>query len=198
MGTWARQLTAAQLDIEVYQAMTETGSEEYRARRATHKFLQQGAPTARTMVFAHLPPKAQAYLTKKCRSHEEDLPVVVCFHDDDDWCLVTTRRVHWCADGEYQCLPYSEIKQVGWSAGPNVGKKRTYIGQIDLWVETDDGRVRTKAASPWFFIFDTKGVRHEVRLEVGSPLTAIWDAIDLLIRLEQIHPRETAAATHSD
>ena len=169
--------------------MTETGSEEYRARRATHKFLQQSAQTSHTMVFSQLPPKVQAYLTKKCHSAEEDLPVVVCFHDNDNWCLVTTRRVHWCSDAQYRSLNYGQIKQVGWSAGPTAAKRRTYVGQIDLWIHTEDGKVRTKEASPWFFIFDDQGIRHELRLEVGSPQTAIWDAIELLIRLENIHPR---------
>jgi hypothetical protein len=169
--------------------MTETGSEEYRARRATHKFLQQGMPTKHTMIFSELPVGAQTFLTRKCHSGpEEDLPVVVCYLDNDNWCLVTTRRVHWSSEGTYLNRKYSEIKQVGWSAGP--GKKRTYVGQIDLWIQTDDGKARTKTDSPWFFIFDTNEVRHELRLEVGSAQTAIWDAIDMLIRLEQIHPRQ--------
>jgi hypothetical protein len=168
--------------------MTETGSEEYRARRATHKFLQQGMPTKQTMTFAELPPRVQKDLTRKCHSGpEEDLPVVACYLDGDNWCLVTTRRVHWSCDGQYNNRRYSEIKQVGWSAGP--GKKRTYVGQIDLWIQTEEGKARTKSDSPWFFIFDKDEVRHELRLETGSAQTAIWDAIVMLIRLEQIHPR---------
>lgn len=179
--------------------MTETGSEEYRARRATHKFLQSGMPTGHTMIFSELPPKHQSYLTKKCHADSEhDLPVVVCFLDPDNWCLVTTRRVHWSCEGNYHNRLYSQIKQVGWSAGP--GKKRTYVGQIDLWINTEEGKARTKTDSPWFFIFDTKETRHELRLEVGSAQTAIWDAIEMLIRLEQIHPRQkeaVAAASES-
>jgi hypothetical protein len=178
--------------------MTETGSEEYRARRASHKFLQQGPPTKHTMIFSLLPPKVQSYLTKKCRAgSEEDLPVVVCFLDNDNWCLVTTRRVHWTSEGVYQSLLYSQIKQVGWSAGPHSGKRRTYAGQIDMWIHTEEGRELTKTASPWFFIFDSKEVRHELMLEVGRPQTAIWDAIEMLIRLEQIHPRKEEATIGS-
>lgn len=172
--------------------MEETGSEEYRCRRATHKFLQAGHPTACTMPFSHLAPGVQTYLTKRCHSAEPDLPVVACFLDNDNWCLLTTRLVHWSRDGAYHALPYGEIKQVGWSAGPGAAKKRTYVDQIDMWIETDEGRVRTKNASPWFFIFEKKGQRHELQLEVGSALTGIWDAIEMLIRLEQIHPRAEA------
>ena len=169
---------------------TDTGSEEYRARRAQHKFLQAAAPTLHTMPFFQMSPSQQAYLTKKCHSGGEgDLPVVVCFLDSDSWCLVTTRRVHWSCDGDYHSLLYKDIRQVGWSAGPKAARKRTYVDQIDMWIETDEGKVRTKNASPWFFIFEKSGTRHELKLEIGSPQAAIWDAIDMLIRLEQIHPR---------
>jgi len=174
--------------------MTDTGSEEYRSRRATHKFLQACSPTSHTMPFFQLSPRQQTYLTQKCKSRDADLPVVVCFLDEDNWCLLTTRLVHWCSGGIYHSLPYCELKQVGWSAGPGAAKKRTYVDQIDMWMETDEGRVRTKEASPWFFIFEKQGKRHELRLEVGAPQTAMWDAIEMLIRLEQIHPRQEAEA----
>ena len=175
-------------------AATETGSEQYRVRRAQHKFLQAGAPTRHTMPFNQLSPSQQTYLIKKCRlASGDELPVVVCFLDQDNWCLVTTRRVHWATKGAYQSLFYRDIKQVGWSAGPTAARRRTYVDQIDLWMHTEEGKVRTKTGSPWFFIFEKSGVRHELRLEMGNPLTAIWDCIDMLIRLEQIHPRPDIA-----
>ena len=166
------------------------GSEEYRVGRAQHKFLKQTSPTSRTMLFSQLPSKSQQYLTQKCHSViQEDLPVVVCYLDQDNWCLVTTRMVHWSRDGQYRNISYADIKQVGWSAGPHAAKRRTYVDQVDLWIDTEDGKKRTKEVSPWFFISDKKGARHELRLEIGNAQTAIWDAIDMLIRLEQIHPR---------
>jgi hypothetical protein len=169
----------------------ETGSEQYRARRAQHKFLQAGAPTRHTMPFNQLSAPQQTMLVKRCRlASGQELPIAVCYLDQDSWCLITTRRVHWSTRGLYKSLLYSEIKQVGWSAGPTAARRRTHADQIDLWMHTEEGKISTKTGSPWFFIFEKSGVRHELRLEVGNPLTAMWDCIDMLIRLEQIHPRQ--------
>lgn len=83
-----------------------------------------------------------------------------------------------------------KIKGLGWSSGPDGESKRESAATIDQWIETDDGMKMTKHVSPWLFLLDSDGNRHEVLLEPGTPLIAIWDSISLMIRLEEIHPRE--------
>ncbi len=169
--------------------MPVTVSDAYRAQRLRHKFKKEGGDRDRTRLFENFTSSIRSFMTDEAQLQLAEIPVLGYFLDNQTWLLLTTRRVIWARPGHKMQLKYTEIKTLGWSSGPPGAATREGPDQADEWIDTENGRQRTKVASPWLFIMDCSGTRHEALLDPYEPLLSIWNCILLMRRLEEAHPR---------
>ena len=161
--------------------MFETGSDEYKAYRCEKKFESWGAKPFRNLNFDFQEP-----ILSQSSLAEGEIPVFGWLAPLG-WILVTTRRVIWKSDDVVTPLRYAEIKNMGLSAGPNAA--RSDPSAIDMfWTNENGEKIGTKGRSPWFFLFDVHGIRHEIYLQTYDVIE-IWNKILFLHALEKSYPR---------
>lgn len=168
--------------------MPPTGSDAYRAVRFEREFEKQGGGTDRTRLFRGFTESIQQFLAEQTTLQLAEIPIAGYFENQDTWLLATSRRVLWSRPGFRHELKYSAIKRMGWSSGPDGAADRQRPDEWDMYIETDSGKQLTKHYSPWLFFCDKDSRRYEVLLERAGML-AIWNSMSLMVRLEEIHPR---------
>ncbi len=153
--------------------MFETGSDEYRVYRCEKKFWNE---SDQLKYFKNFDEEVQEAILSQVALQPGEIPIVAQF-DTRNWVLVTTRRVIWKAGEMLNVLGYAQIRTMGWSAGPKAAETRLDPSQVELkWFNDDNEIENTKGRSPWFFIFDSFGNRHELLMRPGD-LIEIWNVI---------------------
>lgn len=162
--------------------MFETGSDEYKAYRFEKKFESWGG-----VPFRDLNEEVQKPILAQSSLADGEIPV---FGGTAPlgWILVTTRRVIWKADAVVTALPLAEIRNMGWSAGPKASETRLDPSVVEMhWIDENNEKTLTKGRSPWFFLFDVQGIRHEIYLQ-PCDVVDIWNKILFLRGLEKSYP----------
>lgn len=166
--------------------MFETGSDEYKAYRCEKKY---ESCYGEAKPFRSLKPEVQEPILFLAALVEGEIPVFG-WSAPLGWILVTSRRVVWKSDSEVTSLGYSEIKNMGWSAGPKAAESRVDPSAVDwFWMDENDEKIGTKGRSPWLFIFDVHGIRHEIYLQTYDVIE-IWNRILFLRGLEKSYPSD--------
>lgn len=163
--------------------MFESGSDEYRVYRCEKK---NWTEYDQMKYFKNFDEKVQKEMLSQSTLQPSEIPVLALF-ESKNWVLVTTRRVIWKAGETLNDLGYAQIRTMGWSAGPKAAETRLDSSQVELkWINDDNEIESTKGRSPWFFIFDSFGNRHELLMRPGD-LIEIWNVIIFLRRLDQVY-----------
>lgn len=163
--------------------MFETGSDEYRAFRCEKKSMQE---TDQFKFFKNFDEVVQGAILSQLVLQPGEIPVVAQF-ETKNWVLVTSMRVIWKAGETLNDLGYAQIRTMGWSAGPKAAKTRRDPSEVELkWINDDNEIENTKGRSPWFFIFDSFGNRHELFMHPGE-LIEIWNVILFLRGLDRVY-----------
>jgi len=158
--------------------MTSHLSETSKASRLKHKF---GSDSQLTKVFENFDQATQTFFLAQVKLESGELPILGFYSEPSRWFFATTRRIVWSIPTEdIHELRHQEIEEMGWSSGPPGLASREKSSRPDYLIYTDEGEKRCKTASPWLYVLDSSGERHEVFLEPGSPLCAVWNSIKLL------------------
>jgi hypothetical protein len=165
----------------------KTGSDEYKARRMRHNFEKSKYQSQSLRLWENLAESDRIHLDKQVPLEPMEIPVLAYVRDDGTWMVTTTRRVLWSSlslRGQLRC---SQIKTLGWSQGPRFGEERKDPEEIDMWIQTPEGKQLAKLAASWIFICDTTGKRHEVLIE---PLVAtdVFNCLLFTRSLARAHP----------
>lgn len=166
--------------------MFKTGSDEYKAYRCEKKFecYYGGA-----RPFRLLKQEVQEPILMQASLSEGEIPVYGQ-PAPLGWILVTTRRVIWKENESVNSLAFAEMRRAGWSAGPKAVGSRVDPSAVDMhWINENGEKVLTKLSSPWLFLCDVHGTRHELYLQPNE-LPAVMDRILYLRNLERSYPRD--------
>lgn len=164
----------------------KTGSDGYRARRLRHKFKSWGyAPLLHW--WEDLTPTPRDFLDEQVPLQPGEIRIVAYFADHYNWLLISSRGVFW-PSADIKCLSYSDIKTVGCSNGPAYAATRKNFDQPDIYVETKSSKQLTRLVSPWLFLADVTGIRHEILLD-ADVVEIVWNLILHMLRIERAYPR---------
>jgi hypothetical protein len=157
------------------------GTDEHRVTRAALKFAGCGE-TEKTRLFSHFDAKVQEQLLEQMELESGELPCFAHFENGAHWLVATSRRFIWRRDITKTAMHYTEMKSFGSSTGPDAPTQRKSIENADLRMNVDGEWVLTKLRTPWFFIYDFSGIRHEILVEpIG--LLSIWNGLLSMVRL---------------
>jgi hypothetical protein len=169
-------------------AEAPTGSQKYFARRMAHKFLQYQT-SERTNLLEAFPEPTREFLLAHAALPEGEVAVFGYFQDEETWLVASSRRVTWSRLGQQHSLMYPEVVRLGWSAGPEGAATRKDPRDVDMEFETPSGMQSTKH-SPWLFIYDVHGNRHELLLENGGSVITIWNSLNFAKSIYERHCKE--------
>jgi hypothetical protein len=161
-----------------------TGSDAYKARRLKKHFLKYGDYYS-SRLFESLAPEVQDYFLAKAQLPDSELVVFGFYEDKESWIFATTRRIFWSRPGFHHQLKYGQIKSIGQSEY----RKLAQQPEDSMSVEERSRRIREiKGDSPWLYFIHDNDNFSEALVPPGEPLFAIWNTIQFMIRLDNIHP----------
>jgi len=138
--------------------MKPLDGESFLAERLLWVFKKTGCSGEHTMPFLDLHRERQRRLSTQLELRDPEVPVVVCFHADDDWTLQTTRRLLWRDRTGTHEAENCEISNVS----------------IDLQALRN---ARSKLQASGLVIQTRTGDAFRLALEPGPPLSGFWNVI---------------------
>lgn len=170
----------AKEELEKAKAITPpTGSDAYRVFRMKRDILKHGDAYSE-WFFEKLGTGVQQLLLNAVALDDQELPAYAFFESEETWLLTTSRRVAWSRPGYKHQLRYGQIGNAGLSEIVRIQKGDPESKSKEI--------CRIKGSSPWFFLEDEHGVRHDALLPPGAPLLAVWNSIRFMQRLDLKHP----------
>lgn len=175
-----RASETAKTELERAQTITPpTGSDAYRVFRLERDILKHGDAYSE-WFFEKLGTGVQQFLLSAVTLDDQELPAYAFFESEETWLFTTSRRVAWSRPGFKHQLRYGQILATGLSEIDRIQAKDYESRSKEI--------SRIKGHSPWFFLEDKSGVRHDSLLPSGAPLFAVWNSIRFMQKLDRIHP----------
>lgn len=111
---------------------------------------------------------------------------MICFHDQDNWLVMTSRRVLWKTAGDQRHLEFRQITYYG----PTQAELIAEANNPTVLVAGSDGFSREirqpVEVGPWIAIAGSDGVRHKIQLDEKDKYL-VEELLPFMIRLEEIH-----------
>ena len=116
-----------------------------------------------------------------------EIPVVVCFHDQSNWLLLSTRRVVLVLAGSQTQIPWRDITYFG----PTQQELFAHIHHPTI-LEFGLFGIRRKIREPvengpWLIFAGNDVVRHKFHLDEKDK-GLLLELVPFMMRLEKIHP----------
>lgn len=123
-------------------------------------FRRRGGLTPRTLLFQESLNPAQAIMIRLAKLGPEELPILSCAVDDEQWVLLTTERLfHFDADK----LKWIENREIT-------------DATVDI-VRDMAGGARTKQDCKTIVVALRSGLKHRIEFESGPPLIGFWNVL---------------------
>lgn len=126
----------------------------------TSIFVRKGSNGIYTRLFDDLAASQQKSLLQTANIHADELPVVGSADHDENWFLLTTKRIIWSKNQARTEMPIDEIRDV----------------KANLLKLQRDQLAKDKMDS--LEIVSVSGNILEVKLECGGPLSGVWHVLN--------------------